>query len=694
MAKLKKVLLMCTALVLVAALSIGGTVAYLQDDDSAVNVMTLGNVKIEQLEYERVVENGAWVAAAALDKYGYTPDVLQEFTGNAPFEEKKPLYPAVFTDGAIKWDDRNGSQEASGIGSHQQSWGQVGASGSNQLFDDSVKNTIDKFVFVKNIGKSDAYVRTWIAFEQGAVVKDDFKNVIMTNADKDHWSWPNAWTYDVEIDGNEYVVTCATYMGPSSNPTGVLAPGTVSYPSLLQVYMRPEAGNEEVEAIDGNKNGTYDILVFSQAVQAEGFADAKTALDAAFGTEHPWGNGPIQFPGDPAPANEKVEYNGAVYDTIYDAVAAANANGGGTITLKGSAALNKPVEITSNITLQGDTAQYTRADGYTGTMFTVKAGGTLTTENLTLDGSGATATGNLIATEGNGSIVLNAGSVLKNNNGAHAVSLATRGGGTLTLNGAQIINNSSDSGAVWGGGHITVNEGSKINNNSSTGLAGAIRMVGSCNLTINGGEISHNKAAGDGGAIWGYGSSTYTFNGGVMAYNEAAGTGGAIYTGTYSVINIGGDFELHDNKAANSGAIRLTDHTSMNITGGKVYNNTQNGVSNAFNTWNNSIAITGGEISDDFSFVGGLGLTIGAADIDGVISYDLSTNHNTAYLKKDFDTFKFKVDEADPNFANFNFKPASDYTYTAGDEAKLVCLNGGYSTYWDAVTGTFRLKVG
>ena len=44
------------------------------------------------------------------------------------------------------------------------------------------------------------------------------------------------------------------------------------------------------------------------------------------------------------------------------------------------------------------------------------------------------------------------------------------------------------------------------------------------------------------------------------------------------------------------------------------------------------------------------------------------------------------------NFASFNFKPASDYTYTAGDENKLVCMNDGYVTYWDAATNTFRLK--
>ena len=372
--------------------------------------------------------------------------------------------------------------------------------------------------------------------------------------------------------------------------------------------------------------------------------------------------------------------------------------------------LTKPLDICDNTTIIGGGYKLTRAEGFTGTLIGVKADATLTLKSIVLDGganwtgeedpvldrgtvnSGVTATGNLIATEGNGSIVLEGGTVLQNNVGAHAVSLATRGGGSLTLNGAQIINNSSDSGAIWGGGNIIVNEGSKINCNSSTGIAGAVRMVGSCNLTMNGGEISYNKADSDGGAIWGYGSSTYNFNGGEMSGNESVGTGGAFYTGNYSVINISDDFEMCDNKAADSGAIRLTDHTSLTMTGGLISGNTQSGESNAFNTWNNSISITGGSISDNFSFVGGLGLNIGAADIDGVIAYDLSTNHNTAYLAADFKGFKFTVNESDEHFGNFNFKPAAGYVYAEDDEAKLICMNAGYKTVWDATSGTFKLQ--
>ncbi|MBQ7089597.1 MAG: hypothetical protein IJN82_00595, partial [Clostridia bacterium] len=113
---------------------------------------------------------------------------------------------------------------------------------------------------------------------------------------------------DVVIDDSEYYVLCATYLGAKSNPTGILEAGKTSYPSLLQVYMRPEATNEDAAAIDGNENGTYDILVFSQAVQAKGFADAETALNEAFGTDHPWGDkAPFASAADAAEMDEALK---------------------------------------------------------------------------------------------------------------------------------------------------------------------------------------------------------------------------------------------------------------------------------------------------------------------------------------------------------------------------------------------------
>ena len=86
------------------------------------------------------------------------------------------------------------------------------------------------------------------------------------------------------------------------------------------------------------------------------------------------------------------------------------------------------------------------------------------------------------------------------------------------------------------------------------------------------------------------------------------------------------------------------------------------------------------------------GLILGNAEIDGIINYNLGTNHNTAYLAAEFASFKFTVNESAANFAQFNLQPASGYTYVEGDEAKLVCMNEGYETYWDAATSTFRLR--
>ncbi len=263
MSKLKKVLLMCTAYVLVAALAIGGTIAYLQDDDSDVNVMTLGNVKIEQHEYEREVDaNGNYVVDSSVGGYK-----LQ------PFTQDKPLYPATIPTNSAEWT----------YGSANAMFEQVGANGGGMnVFVEP--NAVDKFVFVENTGKTDAYVRTLIAFESGSLSVEEWDEVVSTSY---HFSWGDPVVIgSITVENNNYEVLEYTYKGRPDkgfHENGILPAGEVTQCSLGQVYMRSTATNEDCEAIDGNKNGKYDILVLSQAVQATGFADAKTALDTAFG---------------------------------------------------------------------------------------------------------------------------------------------------------------------------------------------------------------------------------------------------------------------------------------------------------------------------------------------------------------------------------------------------------------------------
>lgn len=261
MKKFKKVLLSILSLALVAILSIGGTLAYLKSEDSDVNVMTMGNVKIAQHEYERVQNADGSYEMVKSDKYGEGYK-LQEFT------QAKPLYPA--TGSVTGWGNAVYFDQLSDK-----------ASGGQKVLD-GLENVQDKFVLVENTGKSDAYVRTIIAYEMGSLTEERFNEVIWTNIG-DYWSWTEGCVI-ATIDGHNYCVVEATYTGSDTRHTnGVLPAGEYTYNSLAQVYMHGSATNEDVENIDGNGNGLYDILVLSQAVQTKGFANAKTALDTSFG---------------------------------------------------------------------------------------------------------------------------------------------------------------------------------------------------------------------------------------------------------------------------------------------------------------------------------------------------------------------------------------------------------------------------
>ena len=79
---MKKVIAWLLVLTLTAAVSIGATLAYLTDTEEATNVMTVGKVQIDQLEYERVDDETA----------NENADVQE-------FHDNKPLYPAVTEDG-------------------------------------------------------------------------------------------------------------------------------------------------------------------------------------------------------------------------------------------------------------------------------------------------------------------------------------------------------------------------------------------------------------------------------------------------------------------------------------------------------------------------------------------------------------------------------------------------------------------
>ena len=121
-----------------------GTYAYLTDTDAATNVMTLGNVDIEQLEFERDADGNL-----------------------VTFSQDKRLYPAV--NPSMEW-----SSEAVDFPTNVEN----AARGSQLMFVEP--NAQDKFVFVKNTSTlgSEAFVRTLIALEAGSKTEAEIDDVI------------------------------------------------------------------------------------------------------------------------------------------------------------------------------------------------------------------------------------------------------------------------------------------------------------------------------------------------------------------------------------------------------------------------------------------------------------------------------------------------------------------------------------
>ncbi len=221
---MKKKILTTLSVVLILGLAALGILAYLSDTDSDVNVMTLGNVQIDQIEQERG-DNGD----------------LQDFT------QAKPAFPAV---GPIEWATEG-----------------VAVNGTEyKVFTDELKNVVDKIITVKNTGKSDAYVRTLVAIEAPDY---DVKNLIHVNVNTAGVS-NTAWA-PVDIDGVEYVYSVFTY-------EDALKPNEISTPSLMQVFLDAKTTNEDVAKF----GETWEIKVLSQAVQKEGFDSAANALETAF----------------------------------------------------------------------------------------------------------------------------------------------------------------------------------------------------------------------------------------------------------------------------------------------------------------------------------------------------------------------------------------------------------------------------
>ena len=220
----KKLLVAAIAVIMVVTAVTGVSLAYLKDTDSAKNVMTAGKVTIVQNE--------------------------KDGQGN-DFVDGQKLLPAVYTS----------------------------LTSENGMWTDAVKNKIDKVITVTNTGTESAYIRTIIAFEtQRHYVENS--STEFTDLHDVYLGVNGSFDYldmYITINGVEYCLAAYTYEGASGD--GKIAAGETTESSLRQFFLSPEAGNEFYELFGEQ----YDILVVSQAVQTEGFENAESALNAAFG---------------------------------------------------------------------------------------------------------------------------------------------------------------------------------------------------------------------------------------------------------------------------------------------------------------------------------------------------------------------------------------------------------------------------
>ena len=403
-------------------------------------------------------------------------------------------------------------------------------------------------------------------------------------------------------------------------------------------------------AIEGATSDSYTMTdVNSASYKCEvtaSFEGAATTVGSASGTSS-------------APAAAQV--GDVKYLTFKEAITAANAiEGGATVTLLADVTLGEKLTITGNVTISG-AFTITRGDAYTGTLFAVEAGATLTLDGgLTIDGGnawtytvfppimdmnngagtyvanhitpaegGVDATAHMIVNNG----TLNVHSVtIENSYSTGGFSIINAGASSVTtLNGATICHNAANrSGAIaYIGGNdavLTIKGTTRITDNFGIGNGGIIQNYGQ-GTTVNfeGGSIDNNFVGKSGTLYASYSSNankinTFNMTGGIITKNVMEGYG-PVYIHTNTVWNMTGG-EISENISFLPSYVR-NNNPAGSMTGGKIVNNEITGLdySNGYYVThpdlrlNGKTAITGGTYTQDVSeyLAPDVGLTYDAA---------------------------------------------------------------------------------
>lgn len=240
--KKKTILVAAIAVMLVAALVVGGTLAYFTDTKSAPNTFTVGNVKIDLLESRLHRENAAGNPELAVD------DVTMEGSNN---QSKYKAGDSYFTDEQIEADAAKYECKNVKLNPGQ---------------------SYHKMPYVKNTGANDAYIRIRVMIPAALDTAILNSSMYTSTALEKEFTMVYDHSGKVDRDGVKYNVYTFTR-------TEALKPGEMTYWNVWgTVHMDSDVTNEEIAELI--PNGTFNVLVEADAIQADGFANATDAFAA------------------------------------------------------------------------------------------------------------------------------------------------------------------------------------------------------------------------------------------------------------------------------------------------------------------------------------------------------------------------------------------------------------------------------
>lgn len=299
--------------------------------------------------------------------------------------------------------------------------------------------------------------------------------------------------------------------------------------------------------------------------------------------------------------------------SLGEAISAANATeGGATIVLMDDITLSEKLTISGTVTIQGAYTM-TRADTYTGTLFTVNSGASLTLSGgVVIDGgnewtflnekyfedlnSGKAVSNNTVSYTSyesgapvatatmivaNGDVTLNFATI-QNNAGSGVFSI--KSGATLSLTNA-IIQKITKSGSscfadVDSGCKVIINSGTEIRYCHNHGGNGTLSYMRGESI-MNGGKIHHNSGVDNNGSVFMlFGpDASFTMEDGEIYNNHALKGTNNGWNPVFYVYGNGSTFEMkggsiHSNSSTTVGAIGNNgDNSTVKLNGGSITNN-------------------------------------------------------------------------------------------------------------------------